>query len=104
MEYNNKQTALKDFDKSDKKGKRVILKDLGSNQKIIDKKVMITMRKSLLPIYENANRCNAEIARLEPALALVNKRQNDPFGSLRPIWLGVTDDVRTKMNKNYNLM
>jgi len=79
--------ALKTFESGDKLKKKEILLNLGSNQTIIDKKVLILQHKWIAPIYDNALFFNTEIVRLEPPILGLNKRKNDAFASLNLAWL-----------------
>ncbi len=80
--------ALKNFIKGNKNDKKQILADLCSHRVIKDKKVLITVYKWLMPIYENAEIHNLKLARLEPLDFRLNKPQNDTLASLRLSWLG----------------
>ncbi len=86
--------AKKKFIKGDKTVKKEVLADLGSNRKIKDKKVLISVYKWYLPIYENAEIYNAKLARLEPLNNGLDKRKNDALASLRLSWLPGSDSNR----------
>ena len=74
--------GLKDFIEGDKNTKRETLADLGSNRTIQDKKVLISVHKWLLPLYEHAESLNAQLARLEPTKEGYIDRKSDAFASL----------------------
>jgi site-specific DNA recombinase len=79
--------ALKQFNEGNKTTKKEVLSNLGSNRVIEDKKVLISVNKWLLPIYNQAENYNAKLARLEPTKHPLNKRKNDALTSLRLSWL-----------------
>jgi len=86
--------GLRNFIKGDKTKKKEILADLGSNRKIIDKKILISVNKWLLPIYNNAEIFNSKLAGLEPIEFGLNKRKNEALTSLRLTWLRGSDSNR----------
>jgi DNA invertase Pin-like site-specific DNA recombinase len=92
--------AKDNFLKADKQGKREILSKLGSNRQIKDKKVLISVHKWLLPIYENVDNLNAEMERLEPKYFALHYKKSEALTSLRLSWLRVWDKVGTKI---YNI-
>jgi len=75
--------ALNKFQKGDKKAKKEVVLNLGSNRKILGKKMLISVYKWLLPILENAKKLNQELARLEPTKTLINTTKKEAFASLR---------------------
>ncbi len=79
--------ARKRFNEGDDRTKRGILTDLGSNRTIVDKKVLISVHKWLLPIFENAESFNAKLARLEPVNFGLNKNKDEAINMLRLSWL-----------------
>jgi site-specific DNA recombinase len=81
--------ALKEFKNGGKEAKREILAKLGSNHTILSKKPNIFVHKWLLPIYNSAEKFNAEITRLEPTETLINTTQKEAFASLCLRWHGV---------------
>lgn len=80
-------TARAQFLEGDIRAQRNIVLKLGSNQVIMDKKVLISVKKWLLPIYENADWLNAQYAKLEPTNFGSIKRKNEAFKGLRLTWL-----------------
>jgi len=80
-------TARTQFEEGTKRDRRLILKKLGSNQTIIDKKVHILLKKWYLPIYECAEVLNTEFARLEPMKFSSVEMKNEAFEMLRLTWL-----------------
>ncbi len=78
--------ALENFNKGDHTIKKEVLADLGSNREILDKKVLITPEKWLLPIYNNAKMHNEKLARLEPEIYGYDYRKSDALASLNLSW------------------
>ncbi|MDD3285170.1 MAG: recombinase family protein [Patescibacteria group bacterium] len=89
--------ALKEFEKGNPKNKKELFVSLGSNRMIIDKKLSISYHNWLLPIRNNVEKFNAELARLESPKSGEDYRKSEVLTSLNLRWLGVTDDVRTKI-------
>ncbi len=87
-------TARTHFEEGGKREKRLIVKKLGSNQAIIDKKVHIILKKWYLPIYECAEVLNAEFARLEPMKFSSVEKKNEALNKLRLTWLPGSDSNR----------
>ena len=79
--------ALKSFCEGDHFKKKEVLTDLGSNREITDKKVLISIHKWLLPIYENTESFNRKMARLEPTNLCLNKKKDEALNLLRRSWL-----------------
>jgi len=79
--------AYHEYNKGDKKVKREILNDLGSNRKIKDKKVLILVQKWLMPIYKRVEIYNAKLARLEPLKFGYDYNKNEALNRLRTSWL-----------------
>ncbi|NCN25543.1 recombinase family protein [Candidatus Falkowbacteria bacterium] len=96
--------GYKNFIEGDKTKKKEILVDLGSNRKINDKKVLISVHKWLLPIYENAEIYNAQMARLEPLKFPLSKRKNEALTSLRLSWLPGWDSNPRPIDYTYPIV
>ena len=92
--------AKKKFLKSDNSVKREILIDLGSNREIKDKKVLISLYKWYMPIYENAKTFNAKLDRLEPMNSHLDYNKSDALASLRLSWLGDRDSNPDSQDQN----
>ena len=60
---------------------------LGSNQRIIGKNISISYHNWLIPLRNNVEKFNAEIARFEPTYFGENKRKNEALTSLNLRWL-----------------
>lgn len=80
--------ALKEFDKGDKKTRNSIIRKLGSNQTIIDKNISISYHKWLIPLRNNIEKFNTELAGLEPRYFGEYQRKNEALTSLSLRWLG----------------
>ena len=89
--------ARKEFDKGDKETRNNIIKKLGSNQTIIGKNISISYHNWLIPLRNNVEKFNAEIARFEPTYFGENKRKNEALTSLNLRWLGVWDTIGTSL-------
>jgi len=87
--------AFKRFIEGGKDAQKEILAELGSNRKIINKNVVITLNPWLIPIHDNAKMLNSKMNRLEPALTPVNTKQNEALASLRLSWLPSLPVFRT---------
>ena len=83
--------ALKEFDKGDKKTRNSIIRKLGSNQTIIDKNISISYHKWLIPLRNNIEKFNTELAGLEPRYFGEYQRKNEALTSLSLRWLGDMD-------------
>ena len=92
--------AFRDYLEADKAGKREIVFSLGQNRQIINKNLTITPHNWLMPLYDNVELFNTELAKLEPALSLVNTTQNPGLASLRSRWLGDKDSNLDKQVQN----
>ena len=92
--------AKKRFVKGDKAVKKQVLTNLGSNREIKDKKVLISVYKWLIPIYENAEIHNAKLARLEPTIQCLDYNKSDALASLRLSWLGDRDSNPDRLDQN----
>ncbi len=80
--------ALKRFVEGDKRVKKEVLADLGSNREILDKKAFIKAYNWLLPIQKHTIPHNEKLARLEPLGDCINKRKKEALASLRLSWHG----------------
>ena len=83
--------AIIEFDKGDKETRNNIINRLGSNQAIIDKNISISFHNWLIPLRNNVEKFNAEMARFEPAYFGENKRKSEALTSLNLRWLGDMD-------------
>ncbi len=78
--------AYQDYLHTDKKGKRGLLRELGSNQQICDKKVLISVHNWLLPLKENIDSFNSQISKLEPVIFGLDKTKDEALNALRLRW------------------
>ena len=88
--------ARKEFDKGDKETRNNIIKKLGSNQRIIGKNISISYHNWLIPLRNNVEKFNAEIARFEPTYFSENKRKSEALTSLNLRWLPPWDSNRSR--------
>ncbi|MFA6417273.1 MAG: recombinase family protein [Patescibacteria group bacterium] len=96
--------ARKEFEKGDKETKNSIIKKLGSNQEIIAKNISISYYKWLIPLINNVEKFNSELARLEPSKLGENKRKNEALTSLNLCWLPGSDSNRRPIGYTYPLV
>jgi len=87
--------ALKEFVEGDKNKRKETINKLGSNQTIINKNLSISYHKWLLPLFENVEKFNAELARLEPTNLGLYYRKSEALTSLNLRWLAWRDCFRT---------
>ena len=93
--------AKKEFEKGDKHTKKKILTELGSNRAIINKNLNISYYEWLIPIRNNAQKFNAELARLEPPKFGEYQRKNEALTSLNLRWLPGSDSNRRPIGYTY---
>ena len=67
--------------------KKDVLSFIGSNRQIINKTVVIKLKKWLIPIAKFMSQYGAEIARFEPNIIGLDYRKNEALTSLRLTWL-----------------
>ncbi len=96
--------ARKEFDKGDKETRNSIIKKLGSNQAIIGKNISISYHNWLIPLKNNIEKFNAEMARFEPTYFGENKRKNEALTSLNLRWLPGSDSNRRPIGYTYPLV
>ena len=97
--------ARKEFDKGDKETRNTIIKKLGSNQTIISKNISISYHNWLIPLRNNIEKLNAELARLEPQKLGEYQRKNEALTSLNLRWLGDLDsnqDIKLQRLESYH--
>ena len=79
----------KEFAEGNKNKRKETINRLGSNQAIINKNISISYHKWLLPLRNNVEKFNAELARLEPPKIGLDYRKSEALTSLNLRWLGV---------------
>ena len=89
--------ARKEFDKGDKETRNTIIKKLGSNQTIIGKNISISYHNWLIPLRNNIEKFNAELARLESTELGKNYRKSEALTSLSLRWLRGLDSNQDSM-------
>ena len=83
--------ANKEFAEGDKNKRKETINRLGSNQTIIHKNISISYHEWLLPLFENVEKFNAELAKLEPINIGLDYRKSEALTSLNLRWLGDRD-------------
>ena len=73
---------------------RNVVEKLGSNQQILNNKVLISVKDWLLPLYNHMESLNAEMARFEPTILGSVEIKNEAFLKLRSSWLEYADGFR----------
>lgn len=96
--------AKKKYINGDKKVKREILADLGSNREIKGKKVLISLEKWFIPIYLMTKKHNDELARFEPTKFGSVETKNEALNRLRLSWLGGWDSNPRPIGYTYLLV
>ncbi len=74
-----------------------MLSTVGSNLLLKDKKLHIDVDSSLLAMKSISFPVIPKIKRLEPAVVIINKGRTQSSDQVRPMWLQVANDVRTKI-------
>ena len=92
--------ARKEFDKGDKETRNTIIRKLGSNQAIIGKNISISYHNWLIPLKNNIEKFNAEMARFEPTYFGEYQRKNEALTSLSLRWLGDRDSNPDTQDQN----
>ena len=92
--------ANKEFAEGDKNKRKETINKLGSNQTIIHKNISISYHKWLLPLRNNVEKFNAELARLEPFKVGLDYRKSEALTSLNLRWLGDQDSNLDKQDQN----
>jgi len=93
--FNLAHSAVAHFSEGDTEAKRDILTRIGSNRRLRDKKLLITLRKPLNTISEKRERVERELSQVRTAETVENKRHPAEIVAKCPILCGVVDDVRT---------
>lgn len=85
------ERAAREYEEGDKKKKRLVISELGSNLTLLDKKLHIEKEKSLELLIESTKVLASGSGGFEPKKHSINKGRTSSFEAVRPMWLGSWD-------------
>ena len=93
--FNFTNKAKTKFEKGDDNTKKTILKTIGLNFYLKDKKLLITAKKPFLILEKHLPALKKEIQRFEPQILGLNKLNFEPSFTQNPVWWALADTIRT---------
>lgn len=88
------------FKNGDQERRRAVVAALGSNHKLLNRKLLIQANKYLLPLENGLGRLKTDFGMFEPMNFSSLNRQTAPVLSGLSVWRGCVDDVRTAIRES----